>query len=186
MEYDEIESDFTQLLKLMEGSFDSHLQAARDTDYYDISLHMYPIWEDVETGWFYVEQAVSSMPDKPYRQRIYKLEQIDAASFKSAIYLLPNDSLAIGKWKTPTFFNQWEPADLEIKEGCDVYLKKVGEQRFEGSTLSGTCLSDFRGASYATSKVKVSVEGLDSWDQGFDKNGLQIWGATKGAYQFRK
>jgi hypothetical protein len=186
MEYDEVASDYSQLLELMEGSFTSNIQALQDTAYYDISLHMYPIWEDAGPGWFYVEQAVSSLPNNPYRQRIYKVEQIDAATFKSAIYLLPNDSVAIGKWKDANFFNQWHSADLELKAGCEVYLKKIGNQVYEGSTLNGTCLSALRGASYATSKVKVSEKGLDSWDQGFDVNQKQVWGAKKGPYEFRK
>ena len=186
MDYDGVVSDYSQLLQLMEGSFTSKTQAVQDTDYYNISLHMYPIWEDLSPGWFYVEQAVASMPNKPYRQRIYKVDQIDAATFKSAIYMLPNDSLAVGKWNEPAFFNQWSPSNLEMKEGCDVYLKKIGDKLYEGSTLTGTCLSDFRGAVYATSKVKVSAAGLDSWDQGFDANQKQIWGAEKGPYQFRK
>ncbi|MFM7544645.1 MAG: CpcT/CpeT family chromophore lyase [Ignavibacteria bacterium] len=25
---------------------------------------------------------------------------------------------------------------------------------------------------------------LESWDQGFDKNGVQVWGAIKGGYIF--
>jgi CpeT protein len=179
-------SDFGQLLELMQGSFSSKLQAASDTDYYDISLHMYPIWEDLGPGWLYVEQAVSSMPDKPYRQRIYQVQQIDAASFRSDIYTLPNEESAISKWNDPSFFDQWEPADLKMKEGCGVYLKKTGEFQFEGSTLNGTCLSDFRGASYTTSVVNINADGLANWDRGFDANGSHVWGAEKGAYDYKK
>jgi CpeT protein len=170
----------------MQGSFSSKLQAASDTDYYDISLHMYPIWEDLGPGWLYVEQAVSSMPDKPYRQRIYQVQQIDAASFRSDIYTLPNEESAISKWNDPSFFDQWEPADLKMKEGCGVYLKKTGEFQFEGSTLNGTCLSDFRGASYTTSVVNINADGLANWDRGFDANGSHVWGAEKGAYDYKK
>lgn len=176
--------DYTQLLNMMHGSFSSKAQAEMDTDYHDISLHMYPIWEEQGPGWFYVEQAVSSMPDKPYRQRIYHVSQIDNASFKSAIYLLPKDEAAIGKWKELSFFDRWSIDDLELKEGCDVYLKKVGPKLYKGSTLKGACLSGFRGATYANSIVEVSPGRLDSWDQGFNAEHQQIWGAEKGAYQF--
>lgn len=186
MEYDKATSDYSQLLQLMEGSFTSKIQALQDTAYEEISLKIYPIWEDQGAGWFYVEQAVSGRSNKPYKQEIYKVDQIDAATFKSAIYRLPNDSLAIGKWKEPSFFDQWDPANLELKEGCEVYLKKVGKQLYEGSTLTGTCLSDFKGAKYATSKVKINALGIDSWEQGFDENQEQLWGAKKGPYQFRK
>jgi hypothetical protein len=43
-----------------------------------------------------------------------------------------------------------------------------------------------RGASYATSEVVLRDDGLDTWDRGFDDAGKQVWGATKGAYQFRR
>lgn len=177
-------SDYAQLLDLMKGSFDSRLQAKIDTDYYDITLHMYPIWPYKGGGWFYVEQSLSSMPDQPYRQRIYHVSQIDDASFKSAIYLLPDEESAVGRWQNPDFFNKWTVGDLRLKEGCDVYLKKVGPKLYQGSTLKGTCLSDFQGATYANSIVEVNENGLESWDQGFDAAHKQIWGADKGGYEF--
>ena len=60
------------LFEMMQGSFDSKEQAAEDSAYYAISLHMYPIWP--ERGQFlYVEQALAAMQDKPYRQRVYEL-----------------------------------------------------------------------------------------------------------------
>lgn len=179
-------TDFEELLDLMHGSFSSKEQAAKDSSYRDISLHMYPIWEDKAEGWMYVEQALSSMPAKPYRQRIYHVQQIDAASFKSDIYLLPNDSVAIGNWKNPAFFNQWSPEDLTLKEGCTVYLKKQGEKFFKGQTIEGACLSDFNGASYATSIVEIKDGEMQSWDRGFDDEGAYVWGAEKGPYLFKK
>ncbi len=186
MLWDKKANDYEELLQLMEGSFDSKLQAANDTDYYDITLHMYPIWTAHEEGWFYVEQSLSSMPEKPYRQRIYHVSPLDNASFKSAIYLLPDEKEAIGKWQEIDFFNQWNETDLTLKEGCDVYLKKVGPKSYKGSTLKGTCLSGFRGATYANSIVAVDANGLASWDQGFDGEHQQVWGAEKGAYQFKR
>lgn len=180
------DSDYSQLLELMQGSFSSKLQAESDTDYYDISLHMYSIWEELGEGWLYVEQAVSSMPNKPYRQRIYHVQQLDAASFSSDIYLLPDDELAIGKWKNPEFFNRWKPKDLKLKQGCTVYLKKTQSNQYEGATLDGSCLSDFRGASYATSIVNIKAGELTSWDRGFDEAGKHVWGAEKGPYVFLK
>ena len=132
---------------------------------------MYPIWLDrTDAKCLYIEQSLSAQANSPYRQRTYKVTQIDAASFSSEIYLLPNDNLAIGQWKNPSFFNQWTPEDLTLKEACAVYLKKSGANTFEG----GTCKSSLRGATYTTSTVKITEAGLDSWDQGFDPNGKQV------------
>ena len=60
------------LFELMQGSFDSSEQAAQDSAYYAISLHMYPIWPE-RGQYLYVEQALAAMQDKPYRQRVYEL-----------------------------------------------------------------------------------------------------------------
>jgi hypothetical protein len=43
-----------------------------------------------------------------------------------------------------------------------------------------------RGASFANSIVTVTQNEILSWDQGFDKEGKQVWGATKGGYRFIK
>uniref|UniRef100_UPI0038D3A63C CpcT/CpeT family chromophore lyase n=1 Tax=Flavobacterium sp. TaxID=239 RepID=UPI0038D3A63C len=49
-----------------------------------------------------------------------------------------------------------------------------------------TCASELRGASYATSKVTITANQVLSWDQGFDKDDKQVWGATKAGYIFDK
>ena len=57
------------IFEMMQGSFDSKAQAAEDSTYYAISLHMYPIWPD-RGQFLYVEQALTAMQNKPYRQRV--------------------------------------------------------------------------------------------------------------------
>ena len=72
------------------------------------------------------------------------------------------------------------------REGCAVYLNKQKDGSFKGSTKNDECKSDFRGASYATSKVEMKEGSLISWDQGFDEENKQVWGAEKGGYVFKK
>lgn len=174
-----------ELQALMAGTFTSAAQAARDSAFYDITLHMYPIWPD-EGRWLYVEQAVSAMPDRPYRQRVYKLEQAGPKSFRSVVYTLPDPGAFIGAWKEPARFEQLAPEALELREGCAVVLERQADGSFAGSTLGKECESTLRGASYATSQVTIREGLIVSWDQGFDHNGEQVWGAVKGGYEFRK
>lgn len=184
-EVEKVDTELQDLFSIMEGSYNSANQAAIDSDYFDISLHMYPIWE-AEGNFFYVEQALSSMSDKPYRQRIYELTRLTDSTFSSAIYLLDIDSNWIGKWNTPEAFDSISIADISLKVGCEVILKKIGDKHYKGSTGDKTCLSDFRGAKYASSEVEVFENKLSSWDRGFDSLDLHIWGAEKGAYVFDK
>ncbi|RZN83915.1 MAG: hypothetical protein EVB12_00935, partial [Winogradskyella sp.] len=64
-----------ELYAVMQGSYNSEIQSQVDSTYYNISLHMYSIWEG-KGHYLYVEQALNSMQSKPYRQRIYKLNKL--------------------------------------------------------------------------------------------------------------
>jgi len=177
--------DIDRLFELMQGSFDSSAQADADSNYYNISLHMYPIWKE-HGKYLYVEQALASMQSKPYRQRIYHLKQTEEGNISSAVYSVPADSLWIGKWKTPQAFSSINPTDLKEREGCAVILNYKGNNIYEGSTGDKTCQSSLRGASYAMSNVTVSPDKVVSWDQGFNEEGKQVWGAVNGGYTFDK
>ncbi len=180
------QSGLKDLSRSMTGSYTSAAQAATDTNYFDISLHMYPIWPTSGYKWLYVEQALTSKPEKPYRQRIYKLEQLSKDEFKTTVYEINNSKEFIGKWRNPAFFDQFDHNILIDREGCGVFLKKTGPDTYEGSTKADDCKSTLYGASYATSKVLIKAGMLTSWDQGFDADGKQVWGATEGPYQFIK
>lgn len=178
-------SDLDELMELMTGTFTSAQQARRNSDYYDIVLHMYPIWPE-KGNWLYVEQAMASQPDQPYRQRIYRLEQVARGKFRSVVYTLPNPESYIGGWQEPSRFRKLSPFELELRSGCDVHLRKVGRQRYQGSTQGKNCASELRGAVFATSEVVVHDDLIKSWDRGFDEQGNQVWGATEGGYVFRR
>jgi hypothetical protein len=178
-------NDVEQLVNLMTGTFNSASQAQKDSAFFDISLQMYPIWQERNDGkWLYVEQAVSAAPQRPYRQRVYKVEKIGSDLYQSVVYTLPNPKRFIGKWNSPNAFNSISPDSLNERTGCTVYLRKISDNYFRGATKYGTCESTLRGASFATSEVEVFENKIVSWDRGFDKNGKQVWGAVKGGYVF--
>lgn len=179
------DKELAELFNLMQGSFNSEDQAQADSTYYNISLHMYPIWKD-KGNYLYVEQALNRMQNRPYRQRIYKVTRLNDSIFSSAIYTIPNDSLWIGKWKTPEDFDTISPDDIVERDGCEVLLKRLGTNHFKGATGVNTCKSTLRGASYATSEVEITNGTIVSWDRGFDAQGKHAWGATKAGYIFKE
>lgn len=70
-----IDPDMFELLEWMTGHFSSREQAAADSAYYDIRLHMVPIWPDRKDGhWLYVEQLMVGRT--PYRQRVYHVSRV--------------------------------------------------------------------------------------------------------------
>ncbi|GGI58238.1 chromophore lyase CpcT/CpeT [Winogradskyella haliclonae] len=180
------ENHLDELYAVMQGSYNSEVQAQVDSTYYNISLHMYPIWEG-KGHYLYVEQALNSMQNKPYRQRIYKLNKLTDSTYTSEIYTLPTaDSLWIGKWKTPKAFDAISPEDISLKSGCEVVLKRLAKNHYQGKTGDTTCVSTMRGASFARSEVEVLEDKIISWDRGFDAEGNYVWGAEKAGYIFNK
>jgi CpeT protein len=179
-------SNLDQLYQLMIGSFTSEEQSTEDDEFYNISLHMYPIWQNSGEKWLYVEQALADQQDKPYRQRIYKVEKVAENEFVSKVYEIEEDEKFIGKWKEPNFFNKYDKSILIEREGCDVFLKKIDDNKFSGSTIEDNCKSNLRGAKYATSIVTIDRSGIVSWDRGYNKADEQVWGAVKSGYIFKR
>ncbi|MEM7168439.1 MAG: chromophore lyase CpcT/CpeT [Planctomycetota bacterium] len=168
------------------GDFDSSEQAAVDPSYYSITLRHIPIWRSRSDGpWLYVEQAVATQPDKPYRQRIYHLVNTADGHVRSDVYSLPGDPLRFAEAQAHEF-HTLTPDQLERRSGCSIYLTQSGSNRFEGSTQAQDCLSTLRGAAYATSEVDLTPTLLTTWDRGYDAAGEQVWGAKDGPYQFRR
>lgn len=178
------EKYFNELIKIMQGHYSSEKQSKADSTYFNISLRMVPIWKN-KGHYLFVEQAIFSKQDKPYRVRIYKLSH-EGEQYISQIYTLKNEKDWIGKWNTPEAFDALSENDIELKQGCEVVLKRIEKNKFSGQTGVKTCSSELRGASYATSKVTVLKKQILSWDQGFDKDGKQVWGAIKAGYIFDK
>jgi CpeT protein len=171
--------------ELMAGSYSSAAQAKADPDFRDVRLHMVRIWpERTDAYWLYVEQAMATSLDKPYRQRVYAVKVEPDGKVASHVYELPGDPMSFaGAWQDPKRLDLTSPELLTPREGCTVFLEADGEG-WKGATRPNTCVSNLMGAAYATSEVTVGRDALTSWDRGFDAAGKQVWGSTKGAYRF--
>jgi CpeT protein len=178
-------SELDALQNQMAGFYTSEAQSKADKDYYNISLRMTPIWKD-KGHYLFVEQALFDKQDKPYRVRVYKLSKNEKNQYVSEIFTIKNEKEWIGKWNTPKAYDALPLADIELKNGCEVVLEKLNKTTYKGQTGDKTCPSELRGAAFANSIVTVTDGKMVSWDQGFDKNGKQVWGAEKGGYEFVK
>lgn len=178
-------SDLDVLADWMTGSFSSAAQAAADTSYFDIRLEMVRIWPDRDDAvWLYVEQALGTRTDAPYRQRVYRVSEVKPGLFESAVFTLPDPDAVVGCWKRGEPLADLSPADLALREGCAVLLRRDLLGAFSGGTVGRGCASDLRGATYAESAVTVTRAGIESWDRGFDADGAHVWGAEHGPYVF--
>lgn len=176
-----------ELAGFMSGAFSSREQAEADRDFRDIRLHMVRIWPHRADGiWLYVEQAAAESLERPYRQRIYRLSHLGGDLYESRVHEFPEPLRVAGAWQQRDRLTLLVPSEIEDRQGCAILLRRLPDATFAGSTLGRLCLSSHRGASYATSEVRVNSTVLTSWDRGFDAAGKQVWGAEKGGYEFTK
>ncbi len=180
--------------RMMTGSFASSRQAEFDSAYFDVRLHMVPIWTDRSDGpWLYVEQAMANAMSQPYRQRVYRLVGHGRGVVESIVFALPGDPLVYaGAYANPARLNALDPSLLLPRMGCSVMLKPDGAgdgagdgaRKFIGSTHGKDCLSELRGAVYATSEITLTYDLIETWDRGYDADGQQVWGAKVRPYRF--
>jgi hypothetical protein len=181
------EAELQTVATYLAGEFSSARQAAGDPDFHAVSLRMTPIWPERRgEHWLYVEQALATHPDQPYRQRVYRLVWRDGV--RSIVYTLPAEAAraVAGTDAVTTVMQRWQPDDLSERRGCDILLRKDAQGGYAGSTHGHGCPSELHGAAYATSDVTLAADGLASWDRGFDAQGHQVWGAEKGPYRFER
>jgi CpeT protein len=179
--------DLKTLQGYMAGEFNNAEQAATDITFFNIYLRMTPIMKDHPDGyWLYVEQATAESQDKPYRQRVYHLIQANDTTLMSKVFEIKNPKQYVGGWKDEKKLAVITVDSLTNREGCDMYISKVDKEIFRATTMGTQCTSVLRGASYATSQVVIYPDRLVSWDRGWDKNDVQVWGSVNGAYAFIK
>lgn len=168
----------------LRGTLSSSAQAAENDDFRPIQLQSCDVAAPgLGSTVLYVEQAVETALDKPYRQRLYVLEEVDEATVRSNIYTLDDPASFVGLC-TRGERRFVHPSEAALKEGCSVDMV-LSDGVFRGETGPKSCPSSLRGASFASVAVTVSADGLDSLDRGWDADGNQVWGSESGPYQFR-
>lgn len=171
-----------RLSRYLRGRFDSTAQSQEDPSYFAIELiacrvDLPDLGEDV----MYVQQQ--QVGELPYRQRLYKVEGVDAERARTVVYSLTDapawTDFCDGDTTTPV-----SEGTHDRRRGCGVSLTWDAErERFEGGTEGTDCETSL-GGDYAASEVTVTPSRIVSWDRGFNDDGSQAWGAVDGGYVF--
>lgn len=179
-------ADLNLLVDFMKGFYSSEHHARRDTNIDGKVVAYEPIWKSRTDGaWLYVEQARLEKPQKPYRQRIYHLQQQSDSTFSVAIFKIPNDSLYIGSHRDPSLLTDLQPEQLEIMDGCGIHLVFRGDV-FVGGTQKRTCKTTYNGAAYLVNETTIYHDSIISWDRGYSDSGEKVWGGEKGGSHYVK
>jgi hypothetical protein len=189
-----MDADVAEVARRLTGRMDSSLQALVVPGYVHVRLTTCEVaWSGeasaVERLWkpgeavLYQEQALASMLDKPYRQRLLVLRRgADGKQVESLVHKLEKPESLLGLCARPPEQRLVRPEEVNAPD-CTVSLGKLGDL-FVGSTPKGGCPNDFRGATTVTNETTLGKTWMRSWDRGFDTEGKQVWGATEGPYEF--
>ena len=124
-----------QLAMTMEGSYSSADQAATDTSYLNIELEMVRIWAKRKDGaWFYMEQAAAESKAKPYRQRVYRLTEVNDSTFRSEIHTIRNGERYFGAYRDFNLLAQLHADSIDVMEGCTITLHRY-KSIYQGLSL---------------------------------------------------
>ena len=166
------------------GRFSNAVQAAEDPEVVAVDLNLAAIWPERTDGrWLYVEQAMAELPNRPYRQRVYRLHEPAPGLFEIRVFALIDAMSVLGAWRDEEPLVEIAIDDLVRRDGCEVLLRRRGDA-FVGSTIASMCRNSLRGAAFTTSEVLITADGFISWDRGFSDDGRQVWGPTDGGYVF--
>ena len=178
-----------EVASFLAGTFDSADQAGEDPDGYRAVRIVAVAIPGSRLGQglpvLYVEQALLASPEKPYRQRLYRIEEVGDGKVVSRVFEPKDPAPLAGRWRAPAELAALGADEVVERTGCAVTLARNGAS-WEGGTAGTDCPSSLSGARYATSKARVTADRMESWDRGFDSSGRQVWGAKAGPYRFRK
>lgn len=178
-----------EVAALLTGTFDSSAQSASDPEGFRavrlVAVRVPASRLGAGAPVLYVEQSLLENPDRPYRQRFYRIEETADGGVVSRVFE-PKEPIAVsGKWRDPSDLALYGAGDVVERLGCAVRLKREGDA-WRGSTEGKECPSALAGARWATSEVTLRPGRMESWDRGYDVNGRQVWGARNGPYVFER
>jgi hypothetical protein len=180
-----------QLLTLgnyLAGEFDNREQALAEPAWF---VHL-RLWHtpvalfETDSVTLFAEQANIVDLDKPYRQRIIRITQVDdiKSPLQVQYYALKNFSSLVGAGRDPSRLQKLTPEDLELLPGCvlEVEVKELPHQhlQFIATPVPGSvCSFIYNGNTVQVSLgFEVTQEELKTYDKGIDPDtGRATWGA---------
>ncbi|MBP0002047.1 MAG: chromophore lyase CpcT/CpeT [Cyanobacteria bacterium SID2] len=169
------------------GAMDSSVQAMFDRGAPDVRIVTCNVEVpdgDSSARYLYQEQALSLRLGRPYRQRFLKLFPIEDGNGVASLAFRPeNTEQWVGLCDRPR-----EQRNVQFEEFgdaiCQLNLYRDGEI-YRGATPESGCPTNYGGAVRITNTVELSEATMETWDRGFDENGMQVWGAEDRSDQFR-
>jgi hypothetical protein len=183
--------------KYLAGEFDNSQQSLAEPAWF-VHLRLWhipvPLFRE-DSITIFAEQANIVNLDKPYRQRIIRVRQVDDIKFPFQVqyYALKNFSSLAGAGQDIGKLEKLTPEDLELLPGCilEVEVKELSDRHLQfiaTPVADSICSFQYNGNTVQVSLgFEVTQEELKTYDKGIDpETGRATWGAILGPYRYQK
>jgi hypothetical protein len=187
-----ISTSVTQLASWLAGEFDNREQAIADPVWF-VHLRLWhrpvAIFTDGSLALF-AEQANILQLDRPYRQRLLRIQpQDDPHSLHVQYYAFKDFTALKGAGQNPALLQNITLADIEQLPGCVLTATLTQGDRYSAEPPPNTCC--YFTYLEVTRQVCLGFAATPreflSFDKGVDpETGKALWGALMGPYQFTK
>ena len=169
-----------QFLELLIGTFSNKTQAQSHPTRY---AHIWVNHRKISDNRIYGEQAYNYLKNRPYRQFVIEVVEEDDQ------YRLKNYEIKDAKQ-----FAECKNLDkltddlLTYREGCDIIMKSIGTDTYQGGTSTCECWVNWQGTkTYVQNEVILSKEDYQVVDRGLHaETNQRVWGSEWGAFKFKR
>ena len=167
-----------QFLDLLEGTFANKRQAQSHPTRY---AHIKVQHRKISDNRIYGEQAYNYLLNRPYRQFVIEVVA-EKGQFRLKNYEIKDAKQFVGCQN----LDQLTDDILTYREGCDIIMKQVGHNTYQGGTSTCECWVDWQGVkTYVQNEVLLSETEYQVVDRGLHAETHQkIWGSDWGAFKF--
>ncbi len=182
-------TDIKALARWMCADFSNQEQAFENPPFYAhirVCIRPLPIANFPEPSLF-LEQAYDYSLNKPYRVRVLRLK-IVAGRMELENYKIKEKEAFLGASRDREKLKKITPDDLELMQGCDMFIDWTGSS-FKGVIKPGkNCLVTRNGKeTYLDNSFEIDDQKLISLDRGYDPiTDELVWGSVAGAFHFKR
>lgn len=186
--------DLLTLARHLAGIFENREQAAADPAWYvHLRLWQCPVhlFADDSVALF-AEQANSLNLDKPYRQRILRLQRSSnpSSTFQGQYYQFKQPEQFRGAGQQPEILQALTLEHVELLPGCilDVNYQAESDRFVAMPPADARCCFQYNGETrQVVLGFEISTSEYLTYDKGVDPaTGQALWGAIMGPYRYKK
>ncbi len=178
--------DLKELCKNLSGNYSNALQAKNDKMFNKKSLTITPIWQNKKNEfWFLEEQANFENNNKNNSKIVFRVFKMNDSVVVKQIYTIKKSFQINQNSTTDNYILNLTTKNIILKAGCALFFTKKNET-YNGRTHDTDCPSSINGAKFESRNETISPNAIFILTQGFDSDGKQVWGNTKGEFKFFK